>query len=622
MFEHLDPHDPFDTPPDARDKVSTHLKRRLRRRRQRWALAGVVALVVAAAVGVPLGLGAAHQKHPTDLVTTDRGAAPPSTSQPAPPSTSAPATTTAPASPRGSFSGLSGVVLAPDGEAWAIGPINAAPLRFGVEHSTDGGRTWQRVVVPQLANVPTSADPWLRAAAGGRLWILSNLSPSILAMTEDGGAHWSSPASSPRTIVDLQAVGSSVWALTDPCPGGSPSCTKVLMTSSDGGHTWSTPAAQPVTGSGPISHEGPGGGGAVVRVGAEDGWVFTPEASTAPGTSGAQETGSGSHTWNYVVSRTTDGGRSWRSLGPISTAQRPPATSPVGFFPCGTAALTVPPTGQPWFLCTGDGAAGSMGRTLLTSNDGGLTWQLVHHGFEAGYPSTIVAFDDSNALLAGSRMAIERTTDKGETWTPVKLPGYQGDFADLGLACEQHDRTCLAFETRSEGGTAPNVWRSTDGGAAWSQPLALSATSATTVPPTTGPHVAATTPSSDREVLAPAKVGPVGDECRLPITREADGNVTPLLCGDGGVNALAWMVFSHGCPRGGACTWSQTMALGRQPSVAQLEIALCADYRTLFRTNPLTISAGRLAAAYYGWGSSLTMVASGFLAQRACPNGS
>jgi hypothetical protein len=60
------------------------------------------------------------------------------------------------------------------------------------------------------------------------------------------------------------------------------------------------------------------------------------------------------------------------------------------------------------------------------------------------------------------------------------------------------------------------------------------------------------------------------------------------------------------------------MALGPHPSVSQVWQAMCADYANMFGTNPLTTSAERLAASYYGWSFSGSGPASDF-EKKGCP---
>jgi hypothetical protein len=462
MFEHLDPNDPFDMPPDARERVSAHVRRRTRRRRQRWALTAV--LVVAAAVGVPLVLGALGRRSNTHLATAGKGpsvtGAPTTSTQP--PST-APSNQTAP--PLTSMTKLTSVALTPDGQIWAIG--HDADGQFALDRSTDGGATWRAVASPQLQALPASDDPQLRAAAGGRLWILTDRGNTIATMTDDGGAHWSTPHDAPRGIVDLRAAGASVWAIVNPCSSGSPSCTKVLMVSSDAGRTWSTPSTQPVTGSGAVPYLGTG----LIRVTDEDAWIFTPTASGNVRPDGRDS--------GIVVSRTTDGGRSWQSLGEV------PSFGTMAS--CQLADLAAS-KGVIWFLCGQQPSAGNEERTVLRSTTGGSTWTVAYQGFGFGYPTAIFPIDGQRAILSMARAPFARTIDGGRTWMPTALPGYDGDFTNLGLTCGDGG-SCLAFTTSPESNRGPSVWRSSDGGATWSGPsqivpAAPSGTGGTSTPTT------------------------------------------------------------------------------------------------------------------------------------------
>jgi hypothetical protein len=131
-------------------------------------------------------------------------------------------------------------------------------------------------------------------------------------------------------------------------------------------------------------------------------------------------------------------------------------------------------------------------------------------------------------------------------------------------------------------------------------PSSAASTTTSTAPAGNATEPTSTTPSTSpesqpypRETLGPATVPPVSDECSLALTHDADGNVTPRLCPNGGVNVLAWKYYANGD--------SQTLALGREATTNQVVQAMCHDYVWHYGTNPLTISLQQLAAAYYGW---------------------
>ena len=125
-------------------------------------------------------------------------------------------------------------------------------------------------------------------------------------------------------------------------------------------------------------------------------------------------------------------------------------------------------------------------------------------------------------------------------------------------------------------------------------------TSTTTTVPTS-----ATQPQGARGILAPASVPPVSNECTIPLTHDADGNVTPLVCPGGGVNKPAWQQYARGhtCTSTacGSTTWSKVMQLGPGATATEVFQAMCLDYKHIFGTNPLTVSAEQLANTYYGW---------------------
>jgi hypothetical protein len=112
-------------------------------------------------------------------------------------------------------------------------------------------------------------------------------------------------------------------------------------------------------------------------------------------------------------------------------------------------------------------------------------------------------------------------------------------------------------------------------------------------------------PQGVRSILPPAIVPPVSNECTIQLTHDADGNVSPLLCPGGGVNTLAWQHYAKGyvCTPAscGPTTWSKVMQLGHGASATEVLQAMCSDYRDVFGTNPLTMSAEELASAYNGW---------------------
>lgn len=74
---------------------------------------------------------------------------------------------------------------------------------------------------------------------------------------------------------------------------------------------------------------------------------------------------------------------------------------------------------------------------------------------------------------------------------------------------------------------------------------------------------------------------------------QADGSTAPLICPDGSLNALAWLLVQTTSPR--------VLSSGPGVSFKNLQTALCMDVNLSHAKVPQEISAYELAAAYYGW---------------------
>lgn len=61
------------------------------------------------------------------------------------------------------------------------------------------------------------------------------------------------------------------------------------------------------------------------------------------------------------------------------------------------------------------------------------------------------------------------------------------------------------------------------------------------------------------------------------------------------------------------------MALGAAPLTTQVTQAMCFDYFHVSGTNPITITIGTLAAAYYGWDAADRNAVQTWMSQRDCP---
>jgi len=132
------------------------------------------------------------------------------------------------------------------------------------------------------------------------------------------------------------------------------------------------------------------------------------------------------------------------------------------------------------------------------------------------------------------------------------------------------------------------------GGAAFGGGLPTATAAPTGAPTATATAEPSASPSR-AATLAPAVVPPAQgvNECSLPLTRSADGNASPLFCGDGGINVPVWNFY--------ASLHTQVMKLGYTATRTEVNTVLCTDRRTGSVTNPEEVNAALLAGRYYGW---------------------
>ena len=314
-------------------------------------------------------------------------------------------------------------------EYWVLGRVSCRAGRcFSILHTTDGGRTFDRLPAPALpaeglvpalrftdrhngfAFVPGIRGVLYVTHDGAASWRRASLR-GVLALATGGGNAYAvtarcglqrcaryrferSPASSdvwratalPFTpdgaVVDLTARGSRVWLLGTPA-GAARSRSDLLARSVDSGRSF-------VTGAGPCF---PGLGGALSPVSATVVWAVCPTGMMAG------------------ASRSTDGGITFR------TVRTPPLANSAVLAPASRASAVL--------------ARNGARSPLLRTADGGVTWKVARTpgpavdvdwiGFtdaRAGAALVQTPFDAS--LQAGSQ-SLWRTSDGGAHWSPVPL---------------------------------------------------------------------------------------------------------------------------------------------------------------------------------------------------------
>jgi photosystem II stability/assembly factor-like uncharacterized protein len=111
------------------------------------------------------------------------------------------------------------------------------------------------------------------------------------------------------------------------------------------------------------------------------------------------------------------------------------------------------------YFASHTGCASGLPMSRSRSTDGGATW--------AEMPGEGMSFAaaDENIAYATTCTGLIKTTDSGQTWTPLNTPQLSSD--PISLAAGPDGQTVyVAFV--SEGGTG-QIWTSADGGATWKE---------------------------------------------------------------------------------------------------------------------------------------------------------
>jgi hypothetical protein len=298
-----------------------------------------------------------------------------------------------------------------------------------LERTSDGGRTWQKVLQPEDfvydVAVYGSSDAWALTGpcAMGTCQI-------HVLFSNDGGRTWHQ-----RSTTDLKSVSfvssDDGWGVGNLFPDGS----QRIERTSDGGRTWHQRSTTDLK--------------SVSFVSSDDGWGV---GNLFP--DGSQR-----------IERTSDGGRTWQGRS-VPCPHLAATATDVSFL-----SLT-----RGWLLCTGAGGAGIENRAILETTDAGRTWTIVAEanlggrsssGLTApGYPNGIAFLPDGHGWMWAERsVGIEATTDGGHSWHVVgKVPN--GASTSIGSVTFVSDTTGFALLANGDE-QANQVIGTLDGGRTW-----------------------------------------------------------------------------------------------------------------------------------------------------------
>ncbi|HEV2415665.1 MAG TPA: fibronectin type III domain-containing protein [Candidatus Dormibacteraeota bacterium] len=339
-----------------------------------------------------------------------------------------------------------------------------------VVKTTDGGKTWNRLVLPIFDQVFDAGSGTVRFidANHGFITAFRRLQPSgqvdFILATSDGGQTWQQinlpSATGPESMWFTDA--SHGWVLSEvagpPAPPGSlvNSALVVVNVTTDGGLTWTRHSVPD-----PIIAGTPGciGEEANVSVAFTDslsGWMSAAVLCFAPNLT---ITSRGALFWT-----TTDGGTTWTPHQPAGVTEvfdRIQVTGPSQVRQL--AVVNVNPT--------------LFEQVLVSSDDGGASFSITPLPAQNVQIADVTFSDSTHAVFVTSDGHVWRTTDDGATWQGNTLPRFASSAGRI--TSYQYDAVA------SPDGT--NIWvtgsvfygfteagfieKSSDGGATWTVQL-------------------------------------------------------------------------------------------------------------------------------------------------------
>jgi photosystem II stability/assembly factor-like uncharacterized protein len=338
---------------------------------------------------------------------------------------------------------------------YVVGYLSSGSMATGIFSSTDGGQSWT-----VLSDVPDSQIPPLAIDAHDSSTIYAGSTNSGMYKSTDGGNTW---IHSSRGISAVDVHGITVDRSNPRTVYASTS--QGVFKSTDGGGTWmlkfsdprdypvvidpSNPATIYVPGGGVLKSTDGGdswrylvGGGSVVALAIDPNKPETLYAGEVNYPFGPPVTGNG-------VDRTDDGGETWRP----ANGGLPTSGIAFGFLavdPKNSATVYAATFWNSWW---------PSGRVYRTT-DGGTTWELINDE----PPITAMALDTQKAglIYAGTAgKGLLRTVDGGDTW--VSLDNVLKDRSITALAVS--DTGTVLYAGAADGG----IFRSADDGITWAQ---------------------------------------------------------------------------------------------------------------------------------------------------------
>jgi photosystem II stability/assembly factor-like uncharacterized protein len=308
----------------------------------------------------------------------------------------------------------------------SLSPTTNTTCSLTIVKTGDGGGTWIPVGHPLQVTYPDSraSYPFINFATNGKDgWIYG----SKTFVTHNGGKTFEE-GGPPGLVSNLSIVGNTTWALSRPCPPGTPGCSSTVYSTRTSGGPWRVGHGTPMLEYPYLQLLRTSQEAAFLAAQAADGRLYVTE----------------------------NGGVSWVS-------------HPLPSLCAQLQHLAASSRHNVWALCSGATPTDTQTKALYHSVDAGSTWVLVatsNSGVESGagrLPSSgivtqLTSVGSDRLLIALDNGSLIESTDGGMTWAPQGLPANRGI-------------TQLTFIDARQGWVilSPNdtLYRTSDGGAHW-----------------------------------------------------------------------------------------------------------------------------------------------------------
>jgi photosystem II stability/assembly factor-like uncharacterized protein len=306
---------------------------------------------------------------------------------------------------------------------WSVG---AAQNGHGtIVHSTDGGATWTRQGLGQIANVDMQG---VTAVDANTAWVVGYSDGyATIYRTTDGGTTWSRTGDS-GTLPNVDLCKVTAWGADSVWAAG----TGAILHSSDGGTTWTNQC--------PAEYASNNIQG-----------IWTPDGQTI-WAGGKEQYDPVSGKSYALVLKSTDGGQSWQR----QTGQGSP--NPLQDWNH-VNGITAVDSMRAW--AEGGGYDGGLGNVMLRTTDGGATWTAYDGG--GLFDGNEIHAVDEQVIWAVNDSTIYRSLDGGDSWVSVgTAPNYTMGVTALS---DQVAWACVWGE--DDGQSFGEIHRTMDGGQTW-----------------------------------------------------------------------------------------------------------------------------------------------------------